>query len=239
MSTATAFADPHPALTQLRVAALFQWARAGMTMARALASESGRGLIDAARALLRIAQAVRLAIALAMRLSDPANPAFQPTPARTRAARTAETETVAARDQSENEPPEKPEGEPRERFGEHEVSDAAILRRPLAEIVKVICRALGVTPDWSLWTEAVERPDVLAPDPVVAPAPPSAPGSAPARAIPKPPPRPGLIIDRPEPPPRVPSSRARLLSSSAPGALCPVITPIAIPAIGRPRPPEA
>jgi hypothetical protein len=232
MTAATAFADPNAARTQLRVAALGQWARAGMAMARTLAAESGRGLLDAARAFLRIAQAVRLAIALAMRLAHPDHPAFQPTPARARAARTAAPETAAAADSRENEPlenepAEKPERDGREKFGDREVSDAAILRRPLAEIVKVICSALGVTPDWTLWadddapsaSEVVPEPDRSRP--VVVPPP------DPLRAIPKPPPRQGLILDRPIRPPPAERLRNRLMRSCAPAALIPTCPPIA------------
>jgi hypothetical protein len=101
-----------------------------------------------------------------MRLSYPDDPAFQPSPKRTRATRTAAREK--APDPNENEPienepiendaAEQSEGEDRERFGAREVSDAAILRRPLIEIVKVICRNLGVAPDWSLWTEPDATP---------------------------------------------------------------------------------
>jgi hypothetical protein len=243
MSVAAAIANP--ILTQRRVAMLDQWAAAGMALARSLASESGRGLIDAARVFARIAQAVRLAIFLALRLRDPTNPAYQPTPAKPRAARASGPETLAEagpvqsehveNEPLETEPAERPERQDRTDSGDREISDDAILRRPLAEIVKLICRALGVTPDLSLWTDEVDTPERPAPCPcpgsASAPSPPPDPG----RTIPSPPPRPSLIIDRPEPPPPDRGLRARLLGSCAPGALCPVISPIVVPTIGGAR----
>ncbi len=239
MSVASIIASP--TLTQRRLATLDQWAEAGMALAQSLVS--GRGFADAGRVFRRIAQAVRLATLLALRLCDPTNPAYQPTPAKTRAARAAGSETPPENERLENEPLQsepvkKPERERQADSGDREISDDAILRRPLVEIVKVICRALGVKPDWSLWTDEVETSAAPPPCPDAAPAPPPAPPN-PRRAIPEPPPRRSLIIDRPELPPPDRSPRARLLSACAPGALCPVIPPIVVPTIGRPRSPEA
>jgi hypothetical protein len=195
MTAATTFADPRPARAQLQVAALFQWARAGMAMARGLAAERGRDLIEAARALLRISQAVRLAIALAMRLSHTDNPAFQPTPGRARAARPAAREKAPdpiesdpiENEPAENDPAEKPEGEGQDGLRDREISDAAILRRPLIEIVEVICRNLGVVPDWSLWSD----PDGTPSGSPAAQEPPTRPRPKP---IPRPPRRHGPIL---------------------------------------------
>jgi hypothetical protein len=174
MSAATAFADPNPARTQLRVATLDAWARAGVEMADRVASEAGRDILEVVRIVARLIQAVRLAIVLATRLSDPTNPAFQPTPARPRAAR------------GEREPVERPERIRPERPRDREISDAAILRRPLIDIVKVICRNLGIVPDWSLWVDD-DAPPAAAPPP-------------PDRPRPEPIPRPsllqGVVLDR-------------------------------------------
>lgn len=219
MSAPRAIADPNVHRTRLRVAALDQWAAAGVALAGALVSESERGLIDAARRLARIAQAVRLAVALAMRLSQPDNPAFQPIPARPRPARPAERHARADA---------APGDKPRRRRGvaDREISDAAILRRPLVEIVRLICRNLGVVPDWSLWTEedggpgrasaatgSVSPADRSRPDRVRRPAPP--PGS---------PPRPALILDRPTGPPPTERRRRAFALSCAAAALIPTPT---------------
>jgi hypothetical protein len=238
MSVAAATADLNEARTRLRVATLDQWATAGVALLKQL-SESGRGLVDRVHALFRISQAIRLAIALATRLENPDNPAFQPTPAKARAPRSAAPETLAEKDLSERVSTEKPARSRRPRFVDR--SDAVILRRPLPEIVKVICRALGVVPDWSLWSDD-EAPQAPEPGPGEA-APAQAPPPDPGCAIPKPPTRPRLILDRPKPPPPDAPLRARLRRFCAPGALVPVtpppLVPTVVPASGRGRPPIA
>jgi hypothetical protein len=217
MLAATAFADPNPARTELRVATLDAWARAGVEMADRVASEAGRDILEVVRIVARLIQAVRLAIVLATRLSDPTNPAFQPTPARPRAAR------------AEREPVERPERVRPERPRDREVSDAAILRRPLIDIVKVICRNLGIVPDWSLWVDD-DAPPAAAPPP-------------PDRPRPEPIPRPsllqGVVLDRvlgkrltwispTQQAPAQPSLRARLRSTASPLALAPLAPPRAV-----------
>jgi hypothetical protein len=164
MSAACAVADPNPARTELRVATLDAWARAGLALATRVLEAAGRDIAQAAHVICRISQAVRLAIALAMRLSDPTNPAFQPTPAKPRAARAAGSATRAEKARAENESAEKPERAERIGSGDREVSDAAILRRPLIDIVKVICRNLGIVPDWSLWADAEPTPAAPPPE---------------------------------------------------------------------------
>ncbi len=211
MSVASAFADPNPARTRLRVAALDEWAEAGVALAKSLLAEPGRGFADMVRAFGRIAQAVRLATLLAMRLCDPTNPAYQPTPAKPRAPRTAQADTA---------PSEKPERRDRERLGDREVSDDAILRRPLKAIVKVICRNLGLVPDWSLWADDDETPRAAqaAPAPAAAP-PPRLPEAALRRALGR-----RLIwISPTEQAPAPPSLRTQLRSTASPLALPPIV----------------
>jgi hypothetical protein len=214
MSAVSAFADPNPARTRLRVAALDQWAEAGMALAKALWSERGRGWADMTRIFDRIAQAVRLATLLAIRLCDPTNPAYQPRPVKPRASRPAEA------DQAQTNPPEKPERRARERLGDRQVSDDAILRRPLKAIVKVICRNLGIVPDWSLWADDDAPPGAAQPAPPPKPVPP-----------PQHLPRPVLHralggrriwISPTEQAPAPPGLRARLRSTASPLALAPI-----------------
>jgi hypothetical protein len=228
MSAAIAAADTNLDRTRLRVAMLNGWAKAGMAMARKLGSESGRGLVEASATFLRIAQAVRLAAILVLRLCDPTNPAYQPTPAKPRAPRAVEAE------KRETEPPEKPERDGPGR-GEREISDDAILRRPLKAIVKVICRNLGIVPDWSLWTDADEtlQDEALqdeAPKPAKAAAPAKRPRSEP---IPPPGRLQGTFLHRTlgrrliwtspaEPAPAPASLRTRLRSTASPLALDPI-----------------
>jgi hypothetical protein len=220
MFAATAIADPNLARTRLRVATLDQWAKAGMAMARALVWESAQSLVDAALTLARIAQAVRLALALAMRLRDPTPWAFQPTRARSRAV---EAKAHAEKDRAETDPPENPTRQGGGESGEHEVSDAVILRRPLKAIVKVICRNLGIIPDWSLWSDEVEAPRDFQP-------PPAAPSPAP---VPEPPLLQGAVLHRllgrrlvwtspSEQTPAPARLRARLRSTASPLALTPI-----------------
>jgi hypothetical protein len=221
MTSVSALSDPTGLRAHLRVAMLDQWMAAGIAMVEKVASEAGRGLGHGMRALLRIFQAVRLAAALATRLSNPNDPAFRPNPVKSRAPK-AETPPETSSDPRGEKPAAARQG--RNEFGDGLAADRAILRRPLVEIVKVICDALGVTPDWSLWSDAVETPDDATPDdPGRAPVPPR----PPFRASPDPRPRPGRLPDRPKPPPIVGSLMARLRRSCAPGALIPHPSPLA------------
>jgi hypothetical protein len=165
MSAGAAFADPNPARTELRVATLHQWARAALDMADRVADAAGRDIVEVVRLIFRLTQTVRLAIALATRLSDPT---FQPTPAKPRAVRATQPETRVESEPVETPERERPESErPRrdhhERPRDREVSDAAILRRPMKDIIKFICRNLGVVPDWSLWTDDDATPTAAEP----------------------------------------------------------------------------
>ncbi len=237
MSAASAVIDP--IRTRLRIATLDRWADAGVALARRLMAEARRDLAEASRVLARIAQAVRIATLLATRLEQPDNPAFQPRPARPRAARAAEAQVAdaqvaeaqanpeqAATERVQAEKPDRPRG-----VGfaqEREIPDDVILRRPLKDIVKFICKALGVAPDWSLWADD-------------APAAASAPSPDPAPAPPKPRSRPLVCLHHPlkrpaDWPPGAHSLRTRLRCACAAGALVPIILPIAVPAIGRFRP---
>jgi hypothetical protein len=179
MSSPLPAAAPNPTRTQRRLAVLKQWAEAGVALARTavetVTQGTGLSLARGALALARIFQAVRLALALHARLSDPESPAFRPAPAKSVAPRTAER--TAERDAPDETPtedpaPKRPPVEDPTRLSSLLASDDAILRRPLAEIVKVICKALGVTPEWSLWSDPPQAPAGPAA------APPSGPGLA-------------------------------------------------------------
>jgi hypothetical protein len=216
MFVASATFDPDPARTRLRVATLDQWAEAGVALAKAVVAQARRDLVEAARRLSRIAQAVRIAIVLAMRLEQPDNPAFQPVPAKARAARAEEPQT-------EKDTAEKPQGhgERRPPSGDREISDDAILRRPLKDIVKFICNALGLVPDWSLWSETAQAPTAPPPEPPrPKPIPPSPllQGLSLSRVLDR-----RLIWTSPtQAEPAPPSLRTRLRCSASPLALDPI-----------------
>lgn len=225
MFSAAAIDAPTPSRTHLRLAMLDQWAEIGLALAEKVVAEAGRGLGHGIRTFLRICQAVRLAVALAARLSDPTNPAFQPAPARSPAPPPAAPEASAESETSDGEtPPEKPARTGSDQSWLNRVlnADAAILRRPVAEIVKVICDALGVVPDWSLWAEDAEA--AASPKPIL---PHLIPPPDPGRALPEPRPRPPMVL-HPAPRPR-PLARllTRLRSSCAPGALETALSPVA------------
>ncbi len=216
-----------PTRTQLRLAVLVQWVEAGLALARRLTEEAERGLIHAARTVYRISRAVRLALILHARLSDPDCTLFQPKPARAPAAQAKpETERQAEPETEEPEtekPARPPVSDARDfRLSDDFGSDDAILRRPLREIIKVICAALGVTPDWSLWS------DTDADTPPAEPAGCAQPRPHPLQILerlrPDYPRRPPWIIP-PEPARPVARLLTRLRSSCAPLALDPLATP--------------
>jgi hypothetical protein len=223
MSVAAAFADPNSARTRLRVATLDQWARAGLDLANQVLDAAGRDIVEAVRIVFRLTQAARLAIFLATHLSDPTNPAFQPPPAKPRAAPKPEPETRADTEPAQTVALEKLDRDRQARSRDREVSDAAILRRPLIDIIKVICRNLGVVPDWSLWTDAPEPTAAAAP-------PPERPRPEPNPDVPR---LQGPCLHRvlgrrlvqsgpTEQAPAPPGLRARLRSTAAPLALSPI-----------------
>jgi hypothetical protein len=170
--------DPTPSRTQRRLAVLGEWIRAGMDLARNGVLEAGRGFSDGAQALCRVFRAVRLAIILTVRLGEPHIAAFQPAQPKAPRRRSdkgqnaegqsAEANTPHEKTADEKVQAEKPEPARPPRFAGDLLSDAAFLRRPLAEIVKEICAALGLTPDWTLWSEADETPDAAAAPPSLA-----------------------------------------------------------------------
>jgi hypothetical protein len=41
-----------------------------------------------------------------------------------------------------------------EQLIEHELDDADVLDRPMVQLIGVVCKALGVEPDWRLWDPA-------------------------------------------------------------------------------------
>jgi hypothetical protein len=160
------------ALAARQAAALGATVEIGLQLARALCDQVASGApgpfrqTDPALAYSRIARAIRLTVALEARLEAEraqgmtyAAPARAPEPVERAEDETAEAVEIEA------EPEERPERPERETLREslrEDLEDAALLRRPNAEVYAQVCRDLGLTPEPDLFPDGSDndnRPD--------------------------------------------------------------------------------
>ncbi len=167
--------DPAEARTERHLRVLQELAELGMTLARAVAARAAETAdADLGLAFTRIARAVRQTVALEAKLADDretvraghARRLAQETAARGRRRKKLVKDAVERAIEAEwqGETVEALLGDLYERLVDPR-DDAGFADRPIGELVAGICKALGVTPDPSLWEDedwAIEEAALLA-----------------------------------------------------------------------------
>src|SRR5439155_6230292 len=152
MSRMDAAIAPGPdvvSLRESRIAILERLVAFAMQWLEGLRTEgetSLKALCRGARDFARISRWVRVAIFLSMRIGNGALDAPRP-PKKVRSRRAADPDDESAAFEREPTAELRPEREPRE-FEHLE----CYLDRPFGEVIALICKGIGMTPDWDAWS---------------------------------------------------------------------------------------